>query len=420
MQKHKVIISAITGNIVEYYDFGIYAVFAGIIGSLFFPSVDVTMELILAFSVFSVGFMMRPLGGIVFGYIGDKFGRKKALIISMLGMSISTLCIGLLPTYDSIGIFAPIILVLIRMLQGLCIGGEGTGSAIFIIEHIGGSRIGLMGSLIMTSNIVGTLLANVVAMILNLTIGINDHTWRYCFIFGAVMGVFGLYFRIQNKETPVFEKLKAENYQHKKTPVINLIQNKKYAIISILAIAASATSITYLVRGYLNVFLTDCMGYNTQDALQLTIFTLTCLTLLLPVCGILTDRFGTNAILNFGAFCTFFGILPAWSLVVNTSGFTQLLGLFCISVMGAAMGAPAYPYAINSFPPAIRYSGIALGWNLGNALFGGTTPVICTLLFEYFGKLGAALYLIFTASIFIILRWSVSIYMKRLKRSKLS
>ena len=418
MQKYKIITAAITGNIVEYYDFGIYAVFAGIIGSLFFPSEDVTMQLILAFSVFSIGFLFRPLGGIVFGYIGDKFGRKKALIISMLGMSISTLCIGLLPTYESIGIFAPIILVLIRIVQGLCIGGEGTGSAIFIIEHMERSRVSLMGSLIMTSNIVGTLFANIVAMILNLTIGINDHTWRYCFFLGAIMGIFGLYFRIKNKETPAFEKLKAENHQHKKMPVANVIQNKKYAVISILAIAASATSITYLVRGYLNAFLTDCMDYNTQDALQLTVFTLTCLTLLLPVFGMLTDRFGTNAILNFGAFCTFFGILPAWSLVVNTGGFTQLLGLFCISIMGAAMGAPAYPHAINSFPPAIRYSGIALGWNLGNALFGGTTPLICAFLFQYFGKIGAAFYLIFTSSIFIILRWSVAIYMKRLKRSK--
>jgi MHS family proline/betaine transporter-like MFS transporter len=416
--KYKVIAAAITGNIVEYYDFGIYAVFAGIIGSLFFPTVDPTMELILAFSVFSVGFMMRPLGGMVFGYIGDRFGRKKALIVSMIGMSLSTLCIGLLPTYESIGIFAPIILIVVRMIQGLCIGGEGTGSAIFIIEHMEQSRISLMGSLIMTSNIIGTLFANLVAMLLNVTVGINDHTWRYCFLFGSVMGLFGLYFRIKNRETPAFEKLKASNHKPKKLPVTDIIQKKKYAVLSILAIAASATSITYLVRGYLNVFLSECMGYSTQVALEYTIFTLTCLTVLLPVFGILTDRFGTNAVLNFGAFCTFFGVLPAWYLVVYTDGLTQFIGLFCIAMMGSAMGAPAYPHAINSFPPEIRYSGIALGWNLGNAFFGGTTPVICTILFQNFGPLGAAFYLIFTSSIFIILRWSVSFYMKNLRKSK--
>jgi MHS family proline/betaine transporter-like MFS transporter len=417
--KLKVIIGAITGNIVEYYDFGIYAVFATIIGRLFFPaSSDENMDIILAFSVFSIGFMMRPLGGLVFGYIGDRFGRKKALIISISGMSLSTLGIGLLPTYESIGIFSPIILVLIRMLQGLCIGGESTGSAIYIIEHMGDRRMSLMSSLVMTSNIIGTLVANIVAMILEVTIGIDDHTWRYCFFIGFVMGIFSLYFRIKNDETPAFKEMQSSGNKSQKTPVTDIIQKKKYAVLTIFAIAASATSITYLVRGYLNTFLIDSLHYSTHTALVYTIFTLSCLTALFPVFGVLTDKFGTNKILNFGAFFTFFTIIPAWYLVINSQGPAQYIGLILISIMGAAMGSPAYPHAINTFPPQIRYSGVSLGWNLGNAVFGGTTPVICTLLLDQFGFMGPAFYLIFTSSIFIMLRWLMGLYMRKLKMRK--
>ncbi len=417
--KLKVIIGAITGNIVEYYDFGIYAVFATIIGRLFFPeSSDANTDIILAFAVFSIGFMMRPLGGLVFGYIGDRFGRKKALIISISGMSLSTLGIGLLPTYESVGIFSPIILVLIRMLQGLCIGGESTGSAIYIIEHMGDRRMSLMSSLVMTSNIIGTLVANIVAMILEVTIGIDDHTWRYCFFIGFVMGIFSLYFRIKNDETPAFKEMQSSGNKSQKTPVTDIIQKKKYAVLTIFAIASSATSITYLVRGYLNTFLIDSLHYSTHTALVYTIFTLSCLTGLFPVFGVLTDKFGTNKILNFGAFFTFFTIIPAWYLVTNFQGPAQYIGLILISIMGAAMGSPAYPHAINTFPPQIRYSGVSLGWNLGNAVFGGTTPVICTLLLDQFGLIGPAFYLIFTSSIFIILRWLVGLYMRKLKMRK--
>ncbi len=413
---YKVIVAAIMGNIVEYYDFGIYAVFASIIGRLFFYSDDQTTQLLLTFSVFSVGFMMRPLGGLVFGYIGDKFGRKKALIVSMIGMSLSTLCIGLLPSYATIGIVAPIILVIIRMIQGLCIGGEGTGSAIFIMEHMEKSRVSLVGSMIMASNIMGTLVANIIAILLDVTVGINDDTWRYCFFLGSVLGIIGLYFRIKNKETPAFEKLKADD-SVKKLPVSDVLNKKKYAVLSVFSIAACATSTAYLVRGYLNIFMTDIMGYEEYTALCYTVFTLTCFVILLLIFGFLTDVLGTKYILNFGAISIFCGIIPIWHMVTNDFGNTHL-GLFAIAIVGAAMGAPAYSHAINSFPPEIRYSGIALGWNLGNAIFGGTTPVICTLLVTMFGKSGPCYYLMFTAAIFLGLRVVVSVYAKKIKSTR--
>jgi MHS family proline/betaine transporter-like MFS transporter len=414
-KKHKIIAAALTGNLVEYYDFGIYAVFAGIIGSLFFPPVNEALELILAFAVFSLGFMMRPLGALFFGYVGDRFGRKKALVISMLGMSISTLCLGLLPGYQEIGLLAPLALLIIRMVQGFCIGGEGTGSAIFILEHLEKGRLGLLASLVMTSNLIGTLVANLVALALDKQIGIDNYTWRYCFFLGAFLGFIGLYFRLKNKETPAFERMKAERKERKQHPVAELLQKKKYAMISIIAIAASATSLMYLVRGYLGVFLSDILNFSQEEALIRTIFALSALSIFMPFCGYLVDKIGTKKLLNYGLFATLVFIIPAWHLVISERGILQYCGLTMIAMMGAMMGAPAYPKAINLFPPAMRYSGMSLAWNIGNAIFGGTTPLIASLLYEKIGPMGPALYLVFTASIFIILRSCAFLYLKKKK-----
>ena len=406
----KILAGSLLGNIVEYYDFGIYTVFATTIGQLFFPPVGDSWAVILALIVFSLGFMMRPLGGIVFGYIGDKFGRKKALIISMLGMSFSTLSLGLLPSYEEIGIFASIFLVIIRLIQGLCIGGEGTGSAIYIIEH-GAKRIALMGGVIMTSNILGTLLANLVAFFLNSVFDLNHNNWSWAFFLGFFMGITVLYIRIHNHETPAFEKFKEK--KKTKMPVIEVLVKKKYALFTTIAIAASASSLMYLVRGYLNIFLQSHLGFSTDLSLKYTIYTLITLAILLPLAGLLTDKIGIRRVLNLGITLTILGILPAWYLIVTQENL--IVGLLLISLMGALMGAPAYPHAIHSFPPEIRYSGIALGWNLGNAIFGGTTPLISALTIEKIGIMGPAFYLLFTSSIFLLLRFWATFYIKKLK-----
>ncbi len=407
----KILASSLLGNVVEYYDFGIYAVFATTIGSLFFPPLGDELSVFFALLVFSIGFMMRPLGGLVFGYIGDKFGRKKALIISMLGMSFSTLALGFLPSYQEIGIVAPITLVSIRLIQGLCIGGEGTGSAIYLMEHIGDKKISLMGGFIMMSNILGTLLANLVAFGMNDWIGLNDFTWRYAFFLGFIMGIMILMLRIHNHESPAFEKFKEK--KSRKAPLAQVLAKKKYALFSTIAIAASATSLTYLIRGYLNIFLQKELGFSTELSLSYTIFTLICLIILLPLVGLVTDKFGIKKVLTVGFLLTSLGIIPSWYLVSHN--YYLPLGLFMIAVMGALMGAPAYPHAINSFPPEIRYSGIALGWNLGNAIFGGTTPLISALLVEGLGLMGPAFYILFTSSAFISLRILASLYIKKFK-----
>lgn len=420
MAKKRIIGSAILGNIVEYYDFGMYAVFASTIGKLFFPANDNFIQLMLAFSVFAFGFLMRPLGGIIFGYIGDRWGRRISLNISIIGMASSTLVIGILPTYHTIGLFAPFILILIRLVQGLCVGGEGTGSAVFILEHMSNKSLSLAGSIVMASNILGTLLANAIGIIISKVVGLDDFTWRFGFILGAILGVIGIYFRSSNDETPAFKEIKA-NKLIAHNPFGQVINSKKYAIASVIAVAGAATSLAYLIRGYFGTFFSYSLGYSNELALYYTSFTLLVFVLLLPIFGILADKVGYRNFLLIGALTVIFSVVPLFYAIVSaTNSITVYSAVIWVGMLAAVMCAPAYPYAMRSFPPELRYSGVALGWNIGNALFGGTTPFICTFLVERWGSIAPAYYIMGTSSLFVAFNifLSAKVWMIRQKGSK--
>ena len=408
MRKKKIISSAIIGNIVEYYDFGIYAVFAEIIAKLFFPPMNSFVQLMLSFTVFAIGFFMRPIGGILFGHVGDKLGRKIALIISIVGMATATFCIGILPSYAEIGISATVFLVLIRIFQGLCIGGEGAGSAVFIIEHFKEGNTAFMGSIVMTSNMIGTLLATFIGIIINYIFTINDFTWRYGFLLGGFMGFIGLYLRLNTLETPVFQDIKNKK-QIVKLPIINVLKERSSSILIIASLAGVATSSAYMIRGFLKSYFSEIIHYPQNHSLYLVSFALICLIILLPLFGILTDKFGHKKIIYIACYMLIIFIVPIFIMIGNKTHniFVVILGLFFISCFAAAISAPVYPYAVTLFTPELRYSGVTLSWNLGNALFGGTTPLISTFLVKNFNYYSCAYYLIFTTTIFLIVNYFI-------------
>ena len=403
MNKKKIVSSAIIGNIVEYYDFGIYAVFAEIIGRLYFPNFDEYIQLIFSFAIFAIGFLMRPLGGVFFGHIGDIFGRKIALTISIIGMAISTICIGIMPIYSQIGILAPILLTLIRMFQGLCIGGEGAGSAIFIIEHFEEKKVGLIGSIIMASNITGTLLALIVGIIIDYLFTIDNFTWRYGFFFGGIMGLIGLYMRKHTKETPVFEGMKNKR-KMTKLPIMVVLCEKWQNILIIGAFASVATSNTYMLRGFFNVYFAEIIGFPKEDALYLVAFALMVVILVLPLFGYLADKIGYKKYIYTVIIIFIIFIVPIFKLIINNYNNIEniYISLVLFGALVASLVAPYYPFAIKFFNPELRYSGIALSWNIGNALFGGTTPIISTFLVMNIGNQAPAYYLLFTAGLFLL------------------
>lgn len=408
MKKGKIVGSAIVGNIVEYYDFGLFAVFAPIIGELFFPKTGEGLtQTLLALCVFAIGFLVRPLGGIFFGHIGDKWGRKVALTISIFGMAFCTFAIGILPTYERIGILAPIILVIIRLFQGLCVGGEGAAVAIFVLEHLEGYRPGLIGSIVMASNMVGTLLATFVALALSHFGGVVESYWRYAFILGGLVGLIGLYMRYQLNETPIFEARKQSN-KISKHPLLDAIRVHWESMLVVLFLGGVTNAVTYTIRGYFPVFFSEVIGYDQVDAWYFTALGLFCMIVFLPLFGVIADKIGYRRFFYIVCNMVVFTIIPIYYMLANpVYDLSKVLaGILFLGILAAAICAPAYPYAIKSFEVELRFSGVASSWNLGNAIFGGTTPLISAFLTEKFGPIAPAYYLILICLAFMVVKYN--------------
>lgn len=412
MRKRRIVGPAIVGNIVEYYDFGLYAVYAAIIGRVFFPADDPFVQTLLAFATFAVGFLMRPLGGMFFGYIGDKFGRKISLSVSILGMALSTFMIGVLPGHEVIGIAAPIMLVIVRLFQGLCVGGEGAAAAIFVIEHTEGYRPGFMGSIVMASNMVGTLLAVFVGIIIN-THCMSADCWRYAFIFGGLTGLIGLYLRYQLSETPQFEKKKQE-HKLQKNPLALALKTHFPAMVMVMMLGGLTSAIAYTIRGYMNIFFQEVMHYSSDDALTLTSLSLIVMIIFLPLFGLLSDTTGYRKFFYKVCAAIVVSVVPLYIMIScpDKNLGIVVMGLIGFGIMSAAVCAPAYSYAIKSFEVELRFSGVAFSWNLGLALMGGTTPMISRFLSERISVIAPAYYLMSLAILFIL----ISVITKRYQR----
>ncbi len=403
MKKRKIVGPAVIGNIVEYYDFGLFAVYAHTIGALFFPARADYVQTLWAFGTFALGFFMRPLGGLVFGYIGDKFGRKTSLSISILGMAFCTFIIGVMPTYATLGIWAPILLLMIRLLQGLCVGGEGAGVAIFVLEHTEGYRPGLMGSIVMASNMFGTLLAVFIGIILDYFCQGNE-CWRYAFIGGGLTGLVGIYLRYQLTETPGFIERK-KNHNIIKHPIVQAMKKQWPSVLVVIMLGGLTSAIAYTIRGYLNTFFLEVMKYDTGAALYFTSFALFVMIILLPICGLLSDKVGHRKFLHVICVLIMLLVVPFYDMLANPQKniLMVFIGLFGIASLAAAICAPAYSYAIKAFEVELRFSGVAVSWNIGLALLGGTTPVISRYLSEKFSVAAPAYYLIATAGLFLMI-----------------
>lgn len=405
IKKRKIVGPAIVGNIVEYYDFGLYAVYTQTLGRLFFPVDDPFLQSLLVFATFAVGFFMRPLGGIVFGYIGDKMGRKTSLTISIMGMAISTFVIGILPSHEQIGLLAPMILILVRLFQGLCVGGEGAGVAIFVLEHLEGYRPGFIGSIVMASNMVGTLLAVFAGIFLNQFCG-GDDCWRYAFIMGGATGLVGLYMRYQLGETPEFIE-KKKNKEIVKHPIIDVLKNHFPSVLMVMALGGSTTAVAYTIRGYLKTFFETVMQYSEQDSLYFTSFALFVMIILLPMFGAVSDRTGYKKFLYIVCWSILFTIIPCYMMLANPEKSVLLvfLGLLLLSTLAAGICAPAYSYAIKAFEVELRFSGVAFSWNLGIAILGGTTPMISIFLSEKISVIAPAYYIMAVTGFFMITKF---------------
>jgi MHS family proline/betaine transporter-like MFS transporter len=399
-QRRFVFVSAISGNILEYYDFTVYTIFSIVLGKVFFPEASEFVQILSSLAVFAVGFVTRPIGGIVFGYIGDRYGRRISLICTMFGMTLTTFMMGFLPGYNSIGIAAPILLVILRLVQGLCISGEGAGAAIFVLEHFGKLRPGLITGLVNGSNITGTLLASLVGILLNLYCD-SPEAWRYAFILGGIMGIMGGYLRVKTSETPIFNIL-AKKKQLLKSPFLAVVKDSWHFMILTCCVGGFASSVVYIVKAYVNVFYSDIMHLGSSVSLMYVSYTSFVLMICMPIAGAISDYIGRARMLKIAAVMLFIFTAPIMNFMGSENHTYQILAITALGVLGGAMAGGAYIFVISLFEPRERFSGVSFSYNLGVAIFGGTAPMISRWLVEKTSiTYSPAFYLMFVSAIFL-------------------
>lgn len=403
----RAITAAAIGNTVEWFDFGTYGFLATTLGMVFFPSVNQTVSLLSAFGAFGVAFLMRPLGAFVLGPLGDRLGRKRILATTILLMSGATFVIGLLPGFSSIGVFAPVLLVLCRMLQGFSAGGEYGGAATFVTEQAPTKRRGFITSWLEFSSLVGFALGASIAT--GLSASLSDAAmvswgWRVPFLLAGPLGLIGLYLRLRIEETPKFTELTAIK-QVARAPLRESLANNKRDILRVLAIGPMANSGQYMLFTYMPNYLSSDKSLKLSATTSLLVVLAAILFMLIVITriGALSDRIGRRPVMIASGAGLVLLTYPIFLLISVGSWLPILIGLLLLASL-VVMNQAALPSTLTAFfPTRTRYSGLAVGYNIGVAVFGGTTPFIATFLVSATGNsLAPAFYLMTTATMAII------------------
>jgi len=389
----KALVSAILGNGLEFYDFALFGAFSVILSRVFFTG-DKTIALISTLSIFAIAFFVRPLGSILFGYIGDRFGRKKALSSSIIFMGFFTFLIGCLPTYNEIGYLAPVLLLCCRLGQGFCLGGENNGSAIFLLEHLK-NRKGFAGALILTGGAIGTVLATSLAVIASLPF-MPTWAWRVPFLLGILIGLLGAYIRRSIDETPEF----VSSSKKEATPLLFVLKNHTRPFLCMIGIGGVNGVLAYTLVVYINVYLSTVVHTPLANSLMYTCVALVLFGSLAPIMGNLADKIGERKIMASACAMAFFVPTIIFYLLQQHNALSICLATLLAAIMASSFNGPSNALVQRFFPAKVRYTGVALGYAIGIAIFGGTQPLVSTYLITTTGNAYApALYLMFAGFI---------------------
>ncbi|MEL6279232.1 MAG: MFS transporter [Pseudomonadota bacterium] len=373
-RRRKIIRAGLIGNLSEWYDFAIYGYFITVISPQFFPSDNPTVSLLAAFGAFAAGFLVRPLGAIVFGYIGDKLGRSRALTISIWAMAIPTVLIGMLPNYEAIGVLAPILIILFRVVQGLSVGGEFTSSIIFLVERAEPDRRSRTGSWSKIGATGGILLGAATGALLSSVLTetqIAEWGWRVPFFLGALTGLVGVYLRRQ-----VADEEQAAPPQH--SPIKDTFRRHWRLVLTLMAMKIALTVGYYTAFVYGVTYVRDVSGLPNTQAYEVNVLAMFILLLMLPVMATLADKIGRRPMLLVGSGTLVFGAVPFFMLMNHSDPALILLGEIGFAFGVAAFSAGSTATVVEITPPEVRCTIVALSHNLAAGLFGGTTPLIAT------------------------------------------
>ncbi|HCT2505639.1 TPA: MFS transporter [Aeromonas dhakensis] len=380
-QDYKTLSLAALGGALEFYDFIIFVFFAVVIGELFFPAdIPEWLRQFQTFGIFAAGYLARPLGGIIMAHFGDLIGRKRMFTLSIIMMALPTLLIGLLPTYAVLGIAAPLLLLLLRILQGAAIGGEVPGAWVFVAEHVPARRIGVACGTLTAGLTAGILLGSLVATSINRGMSpseVSDWGWRLAFVLGGVFGIVAMYLRRWLHETPVFAEMQANKALAEELPLKTVLRSHKGSVVISMLLTWLLSAGIVVVILMTPTYLQKVHGISPADALTANSLAILALTLGCIVYGRLIDALGSGptfmlgSLLLAGASYAFYH-----GLASDTSQLVPLyiLAGFTVGIVGAV------PYVmVNAFPAVVRFSGLSFSYNVAYAIFGGLTPMLVTL-----------------------------------------
>ncbi|MHC9297067.1 MFS transporter [Mycobacterium sp. LTG2003] len=396
----KAITGASIGNAVEWFDFAIYGFLATYIAANFFPAGNETAALLNTFAIFAAAFFMRPLGGFVFGPLGDRLGRQRVLAVVILLMSAATLGIGLLPTYATIGVAAPLLLLLLRCLQGFSAGGEYGGGAVYLAEYATERRRGLTVTFIAWSGVLGFLLGSITVTLLAASLtpeAMDSYGWRIPFLIAAPLGLVGLYIRLRLDDTPEFTKLDKSD-RVAKSPLREAVRTARKPILQVIGMFIVFNVGYYVVFTFVPTYFIKTLQFSkTESFVSITLASLTALILILPLAA-LSDRIGRKPLLIAGSVGFVVFAYPLFLLMNSGSVVAAIVGHCLLAAIESVYVATAVTAGVELFATRVRYSGFSIGYNIAVAAFGGTTPYVVTWLTAATGNhLAPALYLIAAA-----------------------
>lgn len=402
----KVAFASVIGTTVEWYDLFIFATASALVfNKIFFPSFDALIGTLLAFGTFASAYGARIIGAALFGHFGDKLGRKSMLLISLIAMGISTFCIGLLPDYASIGIWAPVLLLTLRLIQGLALGGEWGGAVLMAVEHAPKNKRGLFGSWVQIGVPVGTLLANLAFLAIAAFLPQEDLIswgWRIPFLASALLIAIGLYIRLNIHETPVFQQTK-ELEPEVKVPLLEIARKHwKQVLLGGIATMSTGSSFNIIVAFGLT-YGTQTLGFSRSIMLSVVLASCALCIVLLPAFGALSDRYGRKPIIIAGIVAEAVVAFPMFWLMDTKSLPLVFLGYGLLMTAFAANYGPIATFLAELFGTRVRYSGLSVSYMLSGLLGSATTPIVTTALLSYTGKgSSVAWYMIGSALISLI------------------
>ncbi len=382
----RAIVGGTIGHAIEFYDFAVYGFLAVYIGHQFFPADNETASLLSSFAVFGLAFLARPIGGFIFGPLSDRIGRKRVLVIVLTMMSTCAVLIGLLPSFASIGIAAPTLLVLLRCLQGLSAGGEYASGSAFLLEYAAGGRRAFGMSWITFASAVGFSIGLLIVTVLTASIGVdgmNEWGWRLPFLLAAPLAIVALYIRARLEDTPEFTELVAEG-RVEPHPVKKLFSRAR-PLWLIVGIGALHTGSFYTVFTYLPTYIGTVNEYGATFSLISTLIAAVAVMITLPTAAIIADKIGRRPILITGSVSFAILVFPVFFIMTLGNPFLTIIGQLLLGVSAAVYLAASAVSMPELFPVAIRGTGVAIGFNIPNALFGGSVPFIATFLIAQTG-----------------------------------